>query len=398
MLLQTPCGHNFCLKCFQKWIGQGKCTCAKCRSTIPPKMASQPRINSTLVSVIRMAKLSKSNAAVGPLKVYHFVHNQDRPDKAFTTESAQKAGKANAASGKIFVTVPPDHFGPITAENDPARNQGVLVGECWEDRFECQQWGAHLPHISGTSDPPLLLYLWSLCTAFGVMFFFAPLFDGLVAAYARYREVAVHHETDNYNNRNGGRDLSGNKRTNKKQSFDQNFVNMNEALRVSCKMGYPVRVGSKSFNNMSHKEKRSSYAPEIKGVRYDGVYRIEKCWRKAGKQGFKACRYLFVRCDNEPAPWTSDEHGDLPRPLPSIPELKKATDITERKTHHGTLIKQVAESEENADLDFSDCETGKKTEKADPYNDPQKPKRGRKRRKVGQGLSIKPPPGAIIRC
>ncbi|MBA0806489.1 hypothetical protein Gohar_005940 [Gossypium harknessii] len=80
----------------------------------------------------------------------------------------------------------------------------------------------------------------------------------------------------------------------------------------------------------SHKEKRSSYAPE-KGVRYDGIYRIEKCWRKVGIQGFKVCRYLFVRCDNEPAPWTSDDHGDLPRPLPAIPELKKATDVFERK-------------------------------------------------------------------
>ena len=27
----------------------------------------------------------------------------------------------------------------------------------------------------------------------------------------------------------------------------------------------------------------------------------------------------------------SDEHGDRPRPLPAISELKKATDITERK-------------------------------------------------------------------
>lgn len=33
----------------------------------------------------------------------------------------------------------------------------------------------------------------------------------------------------------------------------------------------------------SHKEKRSSYAPE-NGVRYDGIYRIEKCWRKVGVQ------------------------------------------------------------------------------------------------------------------
>ena len=27
----------------------------------------------------------------------------------------------------------------------------------------------------------------------------------------------------------------------------------------------------------------------------------------------------------------SDEHGDRPRPLPPIPELKKATDLSERK-------------------------------------------------------------------
>jgi hypothetical protein len=40
----------------------------------------------------------------------------------------------------------------------------------------------------------------------------------------------------------GGRDLSGNKRTNKEQSFDQKFDKMNEALRISCKQGYPVRV------------------------------------------------------------------------------------------------------------------------------------------------------------
>ncbi|KAK9039782.1 hypothetical protein V6N11_014972 [Hibiscus sabdariffa] len=293
----TPCGHNFCLKCFQKWIGQGKYTCAKCRSAIPAKMASQPRINSTLVSVIRMAKLSKSNVAAGPLKVYHFIHNQDRPDKAFTTERAKKTGKANAASGKIFVTVPPDHFGPITAENDPARNQGVLVGECWEDRLECRQWGAHLPHIAGIAGQ----------SNYGAQ---------SVALSGGYEDDEDHGEWFLYTG-SGGRDLSGNKRTSKEQSFDQKFDKMNEALRVSCKHG-------------SHKEKRSSYAPE-KGVRYDGVYRIEKCWRKVGIQGFKVCRYLFVRCDNEPAPWTSDEHGDRPRPLPAIPELKKAIDIFERK-------------------------------------------------------------------
>lgn len=112
-------------------------------------MASQPRINSTLVVAIRMAKMSKSMVNGGPSKVYHFVHNQDKPEKAYTTERAKKNGMANAASGKIFVTVPSDHFGPILAENDPERNQGVLVGESWESRLECRQWGVHFPPVAG---------------------------------------------------------------------------------------------------------------------------------------------------------------------------------------------------------------------------------------------------------
>ncbi|KAL8106487.1 E3 ubiquitin-protein ligase ORTHRUS 2-like [Apium graveolens] len=302
--ITTPCGHNFCLKCFQKWVGQGKRTCVNCRLPIPPKMASNPRINSSLVVAIRMAKMSNDDTSKLHPKVCQFIHNQDRPDQAYTTERAIKSGKANACSGKIFVTVPPDHFGPILAENDPQRNQGVLVGETWVDRLECRQWGAHLPHVAGIS---------------GQSYYGAQ----SVALSGGYEDDEDHGEWFLYTG-SGGRDLSGNKRTNKTQSFDQKFEKQNESLRVSCRKGYPVRVVR------SHKEKRSSYAPES-GVRYDGIYRIEKCWRKPGIQGFKVCRYLFVRCDNDPAPWTSDDHGDHPRPLPDIEELKRATDITERK-------------------------------------------------------------------
>lgn len=149
--LQTPCGHSFCLKCFEKWIRQGKRTCAKCRQNIPASMASQPRINSALVFAIRMARASKANggAVAGPSGVRHFLHNQDRPDQAYTTDRAQRSGRANACSGKIFVTVPTDHFGPILPQNDPLRNQGLLVGESWLDRLECRQWGAHFVHVGG---------------------------------------------------------------------------------------------------------------------------------------------------------------------------------------------------------------------------------------------------------
>ncbi|KAJ6841292.1 E3 ubiquitin-protein ligase ORTHRUS 2-like [Iris pallida] len=300
----TPCGHNFCLKCFQKWIGQGKRSCVKCRAPIPPKLASQPRINAALVVAIRMARTAKPSSTSNSTTPYHFIGNENRPETAFTTERAKYAGKANACSGQIFVTIAPDHFGPILAEHDPKRNKGVLVGESWEDRMECRQWGAHFPHVAGIAGQ----------STYGAQ---------SVALSGGYADDEDHGEWFLYTG-SGGRDLSGNKRTNKDQSFDQKFEKMNESLRVSCKKGYPVRVVR------SHKEKRSSYAPET-GVRYDGVYRIEMCWRKVGVQGFKVCRYLFVRCDNEPAPWTSDEQGDRPRPLPAINELKKATDITKRK-------------------------------------------------------------------
>ncbi|XP_019167510.1 PREDICTED: E3 ubiquitin-protein ligase ORTHRUS 2-like isoform X5 [Ipomoea nil] len=174
----------------------------------------------------------------------------------------------------------------------------------------------------------------------------------------------------------GGRDLSGNKRTNKNQSFDQTFDNLNQALLVSCEKGYPVRVVR------SEKEKRSSYAPE-KHLRYDGVYRIEKCWRKIGKQGFKMCRYLFVRCDNEPAPWTSDEHGDRPRPLPDIPELKKALDVFERT--------------ESPSWDYDEAEERWRWKKPPPPSkqkqvvegNPEDRKRARKAIKRAQHISLK---------
>ena len=41
--------------------------------------------------------------------------------EAFRTERAQRAGMANASSGRIMVTCAGDHFGPILAEHDPER-------------------------------------------------------------------------------------------------------------------------------------------------------------------------------------------------------------------------------------------------------------------------------------
>ncbi|OAY71610.1 E3 ubiquitin-protein ligase ORTHRUS 2, partial [Ananas comosus] len=295
--LQTPCGHNFCLKCFQKWVGQGKLTCAKCRSSIPAKMASQPRINSALVVAIRMAKTAKSNNSNGPTHVYHFMRNENRPDKAFTTERAKKAGKANACSGQIFVTVPPDHFGPILAENDPKRNRGVLVGELWEDRMECRQWGAHLPHVAGIAGQ----------SDYGAQ---------SVALSGGYEDDEDHGEWFLYTG-SGGRDLSGNKRTNKEQSFDQKFEKLNQALRVSCLKGYPVRVVSQG--------ETLSYALNLRG---------------------SSLPVSFCRCDNEPAPWTV-RNMVIVQDLCCYKRTEKCNrHHREKGNPHGTLMKRTLEMDE----------------------------------------------------
>ena len=114
---QAPCQHNFCLACFKKWVAQGKKTCPTCRNAIPAKFAANPRINTALTTAIRMAKQGVKEP--GANNNFERIRDKDRPDEAFTTDRAVRAGRANAASGRIMVTVPNDHFGPIPPEADP---------------------------------------------------------------------------------------------------------------------------------------------------------------------------------------------------------------------------------------------------------------------------------------
>lgn len=268
-------------------------------------------MNTALISAIRAVKAGKKASMP---KTFARLNNDDRPDEAFTTERAQRAGRANAASGRIMVTVPNDHFGPIPPSADP-RGQGIRVGEFWKDRLDCRQWGAHFPHVAGIAGQ----------SGVGAQ---------SVVLSGGYEDDKDEGEWFLYTG-SGGRDLSGNKRTNKVQSFDQTFTSMNQALKLSCERGLPVRVVR------SHKEKRSAYAPSTdQPVRYDGIYRIVKCWRKKGAQGLLMCRYLFIRCDNEPAPWSSDESGDRPRdlvrdlPKEAVAEMALAAPSKDGKTKH----------------------------------------------------------------
>ena len=158
---QAPCQHNFCLGCFTKWTQQGKRSCPTCRSAFPNRFAENARVNTALVLAIRVAKASSGNGsgkprASGPLappKPQIRLIDRERPLGAVVTERAQRSGRANAASGRILVTIPADWFGPIPAAHCPepphSGERGVEVGDTWADRLDCRQYGAHFPHVAG---------------------------------------------------------------------------------------------------------------------------------------------------------------------------------------------------------------------------------------------------------
>lgn len=115
-------------------------------------MGNKPRINLVLIENIRHARMLRSFISGGPPKFCHSGSNAaDLPDVSYVTERAKKGGIANAKRGKDMVTAPSDHFGPISAEHDPIMNRGILVGQCFDDRHQCGQWGVHRPPVAGIS-------------------------------------------------------------------------------------------------------------------------------------------------------------------------------------------------------------------------------------------------------
>ncbi|KAI8823104.1 PUA-like domain-containing protein [Fimicolochytrium jonesii] len=94
----------------------------------------------------------------------------------------------------------------------------------------------------------------------------------------------------------GGRDLRGTKANPKNlrtapQSRDQTLTKGNAALKRSCETGAAVRV-------VRGWRLGGRYAPR-EGYRYDGVYRVERCWCETGLAGFLVWKFALVRVEGQ---------------------------------------------------------------------------------------------------
>uniref|UniRef100_A0A8D0L6Y8 E3 ubiquitin-protein ligase UHRF n=1 Tax=Sphenodon punctatus TaxID=8508 RepID=A0A8D0L6Y8_SPHPU len=203
------------------------------------------------------------------------------------SSSQRDWGKGMACVGRTreCTIVPSNHYGPVP---------GVPVGTMWKFRVQVSESGVHRPHVAGihgrSNDGAYSLVL-----------------------SGGYEDDVDHGNSFTYTG-SGGRDLSGNKRT-AEQSCDQKLTNMNRALALNCsapindkdgavakdwRAGKPVRV----VRNVKG-GKHSKYAP-VEGNRYDGIYKVAKYWPETGKSGFLVWRYMLMRDDEEPAPWTKE--------------------------------------------------------------------------------------------
>nr|CAI5859935.1 unnamed protein product [Callosobruchus analis] len=231
-------------------------------------------------------------------------------------------GMACVGRSKECTIVPKNHFGPIP---------GVEVGTRWRYRFQAAEAGVHRPQVAGIhgrdGDGA-----YSICLSGG------------------YEDDVDNGEEFLYTGA-GGRDLSGNKRSND-QSSDQELTRTNKALALNCNVplnkdgaeatdwqkGKPVRV----LRNWKL-SKHSKYAPQ-EGIRYDGIYKVVKYYKEKGLSGFYVWRYLFRRDDPAPAPW---EEGGQEYPPNYHEALAVEQEVKQKKDTKSAKNKATKEKTES---------------------------------------------------
>ena len=74
-----------------------------------------------IVEGIRIAKISKKANSAGSTISYHYIPNDDRPDRAHTTEGLSGL-ECYALRGQIIIIIPQDHFGLVLTKQNLKRN------------------------------------------------------------------------------------------------------------------------------------------------------------------------------------------------------------------------------------------------------------------------------------
>jgi len=196
-------------------------------------------------------------------------------------------GKGFACAGRTTTNdkVAMDHKGPVP---------GTEVGMTWLYRIQLSEVGIMRPPVAG-------IHANEKMGAMSIV---------LNGGYEDDKDMG----DEFFYTGSGGRDLSGNKRTND-QSFDQELTKANKGLAQNCdapvnlegaeakdwKKGIPVRV-TRGWKLRKH---APEYAPEA-GFRYDGIYKVVKYYKQKGESGFNVWRYLLRRDDESAAPWTKE--------------------------------------------------------------------------------------------
>ena len=128
---------------------------------------------------------------------------------------------------------------------------------------------------------------------------------------------------------------------NRNQVSDQEFTGKNKALLRNHLDGIPVRV----VRGAGH---QSEFSPDS-GYRYDGLYRVERCWRERGQHGFLVCRYRLVKMagDEVSLPQTENDDGDSPatRTEATVNRIQRDRAISNKvKTIHDYCCQVCGES------------------------------------------------------
>ncbi|KAK3088894.1 hypothetical protein FSP39_025113 [Pinctada imbricata] len=239
----------------------------------------------------------------------------------------------------------PNHYGIV---------EGVPVGTTWLTRMECCRDGIHRPTVAGIHGGPEGAYS--------------------IALSGGYDDNIDLGEGFTYTGE-GGRDLKGTANNPKNlrtapQSKDQLLSRGNLALCRSQETGQPVRV-------IRGYKLTSPFAPD-EGYRYDGLYRVEKCWYCTGVSGFKVWKFALKRLSDQPSPpWTYGEseeepldnketmseagsydsgcHVDDTDSITSSQKSYQSTDST--KTHNDTDDKGNTVSSQESDQGMEDTKT-----------------------------------------